>query len=190
MTFDAVDFVVTTPANNLVITLGDAKLHLRVDDDSEDDLITALIQSATKSAEHHTGLKLLRETAYTLMGLFYDEVRFFRNPVYQISSITYYDKNNALQTLSTSHYYSQVVNGVYTIRFHETPETYNRMDCVKITFTCGFATANEVPQDIKSAIKLMIGHLYENRQGVLVGTITSELPIGIKYLLDQNRYQL
>lgn len=39
----------------------------------------------------------------------------------------------------------------------------------------------------KAAMLLIIGHLYENRETVNIGNITSELPISAKNLLTYNR---
>jgi hypothetical protein len=37
------------------------------------------------------------------------------------------------------------------------------------------------------AIRILAGHFYENRQAVLVGTIATELPIGVHALLAPYR---
>ena len=105
-------------------------------------------------------------------------------------SVQYYDKNNTLQTLSTSVYDVDITNSPTRIRLgynQEWPDTRERLNAVKITCTVGFASAAAVPEDIKAAIKLMIGHLYANRESVVVGRIATELPMGVKFLLDNHR---
>ena len=51
------DFVVTEP-----ITLADAKTYLRVDDSTEDDLISMLISAARQYAERHENRLLVART--------------------------------------------------------------------------------------------------------------------------------
>ena len=47
-----------------------------------------------------------------------------------------------------------------------------------------YKALTNIPEQIKSAIKLTIGHLYKHREDVVVGAGGSELPMGSKYLLD------
>jgi hypothetical protein len=52
------------------------------------------------------------------------------------------------------------------------------------TFTATFANShlagsaiNCVPEDVRTALLMMVAHWYENRQAVIVGTIASKLPL-------------
>ena len=47
-----------------------------------------------------------------------------------------------------------------------------------------------MPGDIKSAILLTIGTFYEQREGLVVGTVVYQLPWGIEQLLRQHRVLL
>lgn len=40
------------------------------------------------------------------------------------------------------------------------------------------------PEDIKQAVKLLVGNWFENREGVIIGTITTELELAVKMLLS------
>lgn len=44
-----------------------------------------------------------------------------------------------------------------------------------------------IEDDIRAAMLLTIRHLYDNRGSVVVGTIASELPLGVKHLLQPYR---
>lgn len=44
------------------------------------------------------------------------------------------------------------------------PNTYSRREAVEITFTCGVASVADIPEQYKSAIKILVAHLYENRE--------------------------
>ncbi len=60
-----------------------------------------------------------------------------------------------------------------------------------------YATAAEVPEgdetalvlndSIRAAMLLMVGHWYENREAVIVGSISSELPLAVECLLHPYR---
>lgn len=43
--------------------------------------------------------------------------------------------------------------------------------------------AEEMSAAAKAAVLLMVGHLYENRQSVVTGTIATEIPMAARYLL-------
>jgi hypothetical protein len=47
-----------------------------------------------------------------------------------------------------------------------------------------------VPDDIKQAVLLTIGHFFENRETVVVGTVVYQLPWGTEPLLRQHRVLL
>lgn len=68
-----------------------------------------------------------------------------------------------------------------------------------------YATAEEIPKDaetgeptdehalvldddITTAMLLLIGHWFENRESVVVGTITSELPMAVQALISPYRH--
>ena len=44
------------------------------------------------------------------------------------------------------------------------PEVRNQPESVQVIFTCGYATAADVPEDIKTWIKLCVGSLYGKRE--------------------------
>lgn len=55
---------------------------------------------------------------------------------------------------------------------------------IEIQFTCGYGvTAASVPSGIRNAMLLLIGHLYKNRETVLVGSISKELEFTTSKLL-------
>jgi uncharacterized phiE125 gp8 family phage protein len=68
----------------------------------------------------------------------------------------------------------------------------------RITFRAGFAErigspqfgGEVVPAVFKHAIKLVASNFYENREPVVIGTITSELPLDVKWLLNSQRASL
>ncbi|GAB1581732.1 head-tail connector protein [Phyllobacterium phragmitis] len=49
------------------------------------------------------------------------------------------------------------------------------------------ANMAEVPADLKEAILLLVGHLYENREASIVGLTAEEIPFGIWSIIDQHR---
>jgi uncharacterized phiE125 gp8 family phage protein len=53
---------------------------------------------------------------------------------------------------------------------------------------CGYGSGASVPAELLHAIRLIVGHWYENREEVVVGTITATIPRGAQALLESMRY--
>lgn len=50
-----------------------------------------------------------------------------------------------------------------------------------------FADMAEVPADLKEAVRLLVGHLYENREASIVGITAEEIPFGVWDLIGPHR---
>ncbi|WP_011581224.1 MULTISPECIES: head-tail connector protein [Chelativorans] len=44
-----------------------------------------------------------------------------------------------------------------------------------------------VPADLKHAVKMLVGHFYENREATLVGVTAEEVPFGVWDIVNQHR---
>jgi uncharacterized phiE125 gp8 family phage protein len=112
-------------------------------------------------------------------------------PIQSITSITYYDANNALQTLSASTYETDLYAEPILIRpaFGQTwPTTYDRFNAVLVTMQAGYGAASAVPDDAKQAILLLASHWVENRESVLTGTISKEIELSYTALTDRLKW--
>lgn len=154
-----------TAAVSHPVTRTEAKLHLKVSVSTDDDLIDDLISSAVAWVQEYTNRQLMPATWYyyadTLKNM---DIQWC--PVTAISSIKYYDTDNAQQTLSTDYYDTDINSDPARILEsygYNWPTTYDRPNAVTVEFTAGYADADSVPAPIKQAILLMVGHDYENR---------------------------
>ena len=57
---------------------------------------------------------------------------------------------------------------------------------VTVTFTAGYTDANR-PRGLVQAAKMMLAHLYIQREAVISGTISGEAPLGFRFFCDQYR---
>ena len=184
--------VVTTPPTVEPLDLAEAKAHLRVDGGDEDDLIAALIVAARQHAEAFIGRRLITQTiTWKLDG--FDDCALGRVacafPLQSVTSIKYFDTSNVEQTLSTSVY--QVDTGgddtpgrIALKDGQDWPDTACVLNAVTVLLVAGFGSAGSaVPAAIRQAMKLMIGHWFRNREQVVTGTITAEMPMGAEALL-------
>ncbi|PLX37002.1 MAG: hypothetical protein C0605_08005 [Hyphomicrobiales bacterium] len=178
----------TTP-----VDLDAVKKHCRVDFADDDNLLAALIAAATDHLDGYAGIlgrALITQTWQQDFAGFDDVMRLPLAPCQSISAVSYYDGDNAEQTLNSSIYAlrADALGPYMTLAPDQSwPGTYNREDAVSITYVAGYGAAAAVPQAIKQAILLMIAHWYENRETTLVGASVADLPMGAAWLLAPYR---
>src|SRR5690606_2363792 len=186
--------IVTPPAEEPV-TLTEAKNHLRVDLSDDDSLISALIVAAREHAEAITRRAFITQT----LKLSLDAFPANNGPIYvpmpplqSVNSLKYFDTDGVEQTLNEGTDYL-VDNESEPGRITPAPDTgwpaaQNRPNAVSVEFVAGFGDASKVPQGIKQAILLMVGHWYENREAVTMqGNNAGELPMAVDSLLMMHR---
>ncbi len=185
------DFKLKTAASDPVLTLADAKAQLRVDSDiTEDDtLIEALVAQATDYAEKRTRQPLLTQTWTAFTDRFCDLMELKPN-LQSIDSVKYIDADGVLQTLDTSVYNTDtqsLVGAIYRAYGQSWPTVRCERHAVQIEFTCGYESADKIPDTLISAVKLLITDWYEYRGSAVIGSISSEVPISVDRLLDLNK---
>jgi uncharacterized phiE125 gp8 family phage protein len=167
---------VTAPAFE-PLSLSEAKAHLRVDVADEDALITALISAARQYIEARTGRMLPQRNFVVELDGFPvngEDIVLPFPPVTAVSALSYFDTLGATQTLSVGTGY-RLGLGLHIPRIRlpvtqtEWADTANVSDAVSISLTGGYANAAAVPEVAKQAMRLLIGHYYENREAVLSG---------------------
>ena len=192
-----------TPAASDPISITDAKMHLRVVDSDQDDLINALIKAATSNCEAWTGRALIDQTWDLYLDEFPTddlEIMIPKPPLIEVVSINYTDTSGADQSISSSSFYVDNVSEpgwVVPADVLSTawPVTLDAINSVRIRFRAGYLNANSpadngVPEDIKAAVKLLLGSMYEHRETQVVGTIANKLPWSVENLLRPHRVLL
>lgn len=70
--------------------------------------------------------------------------------------------------------------------YHKTAIWDNGRRNIRVTYERGYAPGEE-PWPIRQAVLLLVGHWYQNRENVVVGTIVQELPQGVRALVAPYR---
>lgn len=182
--------LISAPAEE-PITLAEAKAQLRVDHDDEDALIESLIIAAREVVESKLERALITQTWAHYFDFLPGDYGFELQPgVSSIVSVQYQDLNDTTQTVDPANYVL-TKDAVPQIRLSysgEWPAALEYSDAVKITVVVGYGDRHAVPEAIKQAIKLLVSHWYENREAVVIGTITATLPLAVDLLL--RRYKV
>lgn len=194
----------TSDATTEPVTTAEAKTHLRVDNSAEDTYIDTLITAARQHIEEITGRALIKQTWELSLDDFPESVWFEspwepwirhgekpillpRSPLQSVTSITYVDTDGATQTLSASKY--RVDSKSEPARVTEAegeiwPSTDRVTNAVTVTYDAGYGDqAADVPAAFKHAIKLLVGHWFENREASTPDSI-QKLPTAVEALLS------
>jgi len=160
----------------------------------EDDLLTAIIESARRDCELFQNRSYVTQTWELWLDEFPDEyfIELPMPPVQSVTSVKYYNTNDTEAEFSSDYYYVDTKGepGRVVLNFGESwPSTTLRPgNGVCITYDAGYGDAgSDVPENIRRAILLLIGHYYENREAVTVGQGGNKLPMGIETILWKER---
>lgn len=159
------------------ITLAQAKLHLRVDHDTDDTRITAMITAARETAEHELGRPLGTQVWQITLDAFPAVELFIGPDVTGIVSIQYLDSAGVLQTLDDAAYVLDNAEAercfVIPAEGTDWPASYDSANAVRVRISCGLTP---VPETVRAWMLMHIGALYKHAESVTSGVSVAELP--------------
>lgn len=196
--------IVTPPAVEPVL-LAEAKDYLRVTDGDSDVTISNLLTAARLYAETFTRRALITQTWKITADSFPSKASRYQNgqytstvypgqgfllpmpPAQSVTSITYYDADNTLQTLSSSLYQVDALGEPARVIPNPNslwPTTYTRLNAVTLTYVCGYgASGASVPQGIRQAILILTSAWFDS-----CDTGEKPIPMAVSTLLMQHRF--
>lgn len=185
--------LVTGPTREPV-PVEEMKDHLRIDIDDDDKLLDKLIRSARAWCEKTQNRAYLTQTWDLYLDDFPDvPLELPYPPLQSVTHIKYYSTADVATEVAETVYradtYSQP--GRIDLKYSQSwpSATLRTMNGVAIRFVAGYTAINKVPEEIKIAVKLLTGHLYENREATAAEqrSVLKEVTLGLKGLLDLDR---
>ena len=184
-----------TSATSEPISLAEAKDHLRVTSDDDDQLIRSYVKAATEYCEQQVpgSRAFIQQTwDWKLHEFPGDSFELPRPPMQSLTTVKYYatSASTGLTTLSSMAYIVHSPTSMPgMIERHPNgaawPSHGDRADAVQVRFVAGYST---VPEQVKHAVRLVVGAMYEQRSAVLSGTSSKEIEFGVKSLLGSIGY--
>jgi len=176
------------PPVNEPVTLDDIKVYARIDSSDEDALIATLISSAREAAEKHMRRALMTQTwrltvdlpcdgwgnalpagtynlpISVLSGDLPDEFDLPYAPLQSITSVTTFNTANASAVYAASNYFADTSNSRLVLNNTAVwPSSLRTKATVQILYVCGYGTSANVPALIKTAIKMHVQKMYDDR---------------------------
>lgn len=152
------------------LTMDEVRLHVRVETEEEDALLDRLIRVARQRCEQYTGRVLITQSWRLALDSW--PGRIVDLPFPPLSAVT------SVSTLASDETASAVSAGLYAVDAAAVPgriirksgnawpvpgRTYNG---IQIEFDAGYgANWNSVPEPLRQGMLLLIGHLFERREG-------------------------
>lgn len=149
------------------VTASELKTFLRVTHTDHDSLIAALGAAARELIEEWTRRSLITQTWKVSLKNDLTAGEIYRLPrpkVISITSVDYVDIDGVLQTGYATSNYHVVAGEDGGIWFEDIPDTDTVPEPIRITYTAGYGSnASDVPEALKSAIKILVNEWYANR---------------------------
>lgn len=182
------EVIVVTPPATYPVTSDEVREHLRLDE-GEEPLIVRLIAAATDHVERvHLWRSLITRTLQAIADdfprSFPREIPLARPPVQAVSLVRYRNPGEEWTTLSGSTYgVRKPRSDPHLVTLHCWPGPVSELPgAVEITYTAGYGDRSAIPEPIRHAILLLVGHWYERRELATTGSLMS-IPEGVDQLL-------
>lgn len=197
---------VLTPSAYEPVSVDDAKTHCRITGSADDALLAFYIAAARKHVEDVSWRTLMPSVQTLTLDNWPegDTIRLPRPPLQSVTHVKYTDSSGTLTTFSSASYVVDTASTPGRIRLktgYSWPSAILReAGGIVVTYLAGVHSAAAdasnlttvraaVPRTHVAAILLIVGHLYENREAVVVGSglTAMQLPLGIDALLMPDR---
>lgn len=192
--------LVTGPTSDPV-SLAEAKAHCRIDHSDDDGLLAGYILAARQLVERDTSRALMEQTWRAFFDRCwpsYFDGRCYRPgivlpmpPLVSVVSISYVDTVGVTQTLGSDQYrvarfgHRGLIEPAYGVTW---PPVRPQLDAITVEFVAGYGSnPGDIPEPIRQALLLLIGHFYEHREAVNVGSAVNEMPFAVDALLGPYR---
>lgn len=194
---------IITQASIEPITLATARKQCKVDAElvgsppelahEDDELISLFITTAREWVEAYLGLRVAQTGVQIALDAFDGSISLEEGPVLYVSSITYLDPDTGSELVVDSSIYELDTNdqiAVVKLRAdQEWPDAKSGTNSIKVNYVIGYSAEGDSPQDaplpksIKTAILLLVAHLYKNREASTEKSL-SEIPMGVTFFLS------
>lgn len=169
-------------SSDTVIDLVEARQHLNISHDDDNDLILSYCEAAHAFIEGVIGRPLLTSVYRYSMDVLPKRFMLGIGPVQSVDKIEV-----GITTIDPALYAIDLDSDPCRVEGKWVPRHVG-LGGVKVTFTAGWESRDKLPADLKHAAKMLVSHYYENREAATSGGTTMqvmEVPFAVTALLDR-----
>jgi uncharacterized phiE125 gp8 family phage protein len=177
------------PAIILPVELALVKQHLRLDeeDSTEDVLLTQFIRAAEGICEQYQGRTYSKKTYRNFSDYILESVKLPFPPLVSITDVKLKLLDGTELIVPLADYFVDDSSFLGRVILKD-PSKYQGLQMepagYQISFVAGYDT---LPDNYVQALLLLTSHYYENREAMLVGTISKEMEFSVQALLSADR---
>jgi uncharacterized phiE125 gp8 family phage protein len=181
-----VDLINVLP-EDMPVSLQEAKAHVHIDYNKEDELINGIIKTATEYVEKYTGQSLItRQITLLVQKESCKKIELLYPPILdtvvdeeEVSAIiaVYTGDSSNVYTATTDYTVWGLSDRIMTIEGEN----------IKVVYSSGYGTADDVPQVFKEAILKLVYDMWENRGESVTGTISQYTKQSVSRILYNQR---
>lgn len=183
---------VVTPPADVPIQIADLKARLPVDFGDDDTMLQSLLSAAVRRIDgpNGTGIAMMKQTWRLSLDCF--PCRTLRLPGWPITAVTairYVDNDGVEQTIPGTDYRVDINSDPVRVEpaYQKSwPSSRNIIGAIEVEYELGADVAENVPADLITAVCLLVGHWYENREATSEASL-SAVPFGVEYILAEYR---
>jgi len=171
------------------VSLDEAKVFLKVEDDAEDGLITTLISAARLHIEGVTGRALLTQSWRVVLDRWPENrtVKLPVTPFISLTEISAYDDGGGVHPIGLAQFFAEPDRLLLPLSVAGMPSLRERGG-LEIDYVAGFGDAPEdVPADIRQALLVLVAYWFEHRDAVIVAGSGSVVPTGFDLLVARHK---
>lgn len=162
----------------MAITLSEAKLHCRVEQDEDDALISDLIVAAVSHIERITGWVT---NPQNFQKSYKNIEKPMRLPHWPVTAVTAIEQVGASTVNVAASFDVDLTGRPARVTMYDAV-SLDRGEVIRISYTAG---ETSLPAELKQAALMLVAHWYENREAIVVGTISADVAMGVNRLLSQ-----
>lgn len=193
---------IVSDAVNEPLTVAQVRPHLRIEpygsplEHPDDPDIARMITASRKWMEDYLERSLGTKTYELALDVFKDYIQLGNAPIQSIISVSYVDPDGNTQTLDSSlYYYDEFDYRIYLKTGEQFPITDTVVNAIRVQYIAGYTNGESpdtypIPYPMLSAMLLMIGSFYENRQQDVMGSARlsfNSVPFGVRELIQPYR---
>ncbi len=159
------------------VTLAQAKAHLRVEHDDDDDIIAALIAGSRIHVETQTRRALITQSWRLTRDVWPESgfVAVLPVPLVALDAARVYRADGTMQAIDVAAFTLDSAASPARLGFTRgaLPIPERPFAGIEIDVTCGYGDeGDDVPEPLRQAIRLLVAHWYENR-----GLVSEEIAV-------------
>lgn len=169
-----------------IVSLEEAMEHSRITDSYDELVVQMCLDGSHDIIEQYLNRRLRPTTIIGVVVEYRSVITLPYPPIVSVSSITCEDADETEITLvdGTHYKYDEVCQSIRFLGKWTDRQCHSHF---RITFTCGYDTIESVPRAVKHAIRMMFATLYENREDIVNGVSTAQIPAPAKRICRSYR---